>query len=464
MSRFLSGRWRWGAALTILFAVSVWSYFQADSARGRADPRRARQKGLPIPVRTALVTDSQVDVVIGATAITNPSQTGSVMIPTNRDLSTTGGVADLIVKTVHAHEGDKVKAGQVLFELDAEVFRQIVQQREKDLDAARLDLERAVRRSALNPKEREQALVSAEANSRFRNEDLDTRKKEFEAYERLIRVKAVKEFEVFEAKSKLTQARFELIDSNRRLLLAQNTAAVGPLLDQLDLTRSTSNYESAIIALELAKRNVANCQIKSTLDGYLDRLELVPGQVVSVTTPITQVFKIDPIHLRVDFPQERIDEVAVGQEAEVVLDSFPKETFKGKVIRIAAQANAQLRVLPVVIEVPNPDHRIKAGVSGFVRVRTTRKATIAPALAVIQRDHKALAFAVKDGRAHLREVRTGPLLRTGVVEVRDGLSPGDEVVVFHNFYRHADNLADTDGYLQDNDRVDTDWRKWARRD
>ncbi len=464
MRRWFSGRWPWACGLLIVLAGAVWAYRQADHARALTDPQRARKEGRPIPVRTAQVTEGQFEQVIGATAVTNASQTLSVLLTSNRDLSTTGPVADLVIKAVHVHEGDRVKPGQVMFELEDDVFQRIVRQREEDLAAAQLDKERAERLVKLNATEREQVLTSAEAFGQFRSEDLETRRKEYEAYERLVRTKAAKDFDVFESRSRYAQARFELTDSARRSLLARNALAVGPTLDQLDLARTTSTYEAAVIALDLARRNLAHCQVRSTLDGFVDRVELVPGQVVTSSTPLTQVFRTDPIHVRVDFPQERIDEVAVGQEAEVVLDSFLKETFKGKVIRIAAQANAQLRVLPVVVEVPNPDHRIKAGINGFVRVRATRKATAAPALAVIQRNSKAVAFCVRDGRAHLREVRPGHLLQTGLVEIREGLEPGDEVVIFHNFYRHADKLADTGGYLQDNDPVDTDWRKWTGRE
>ena len=49
-------------------------------------------------------------------------------------------------------------------------------------------------------------------------------------------------------------------------------------------------------------------------------------------------------------------------------------------------------------------------------------------------------------------------------EVQSGLAPGDEVVIFHNFYRHTQALARRDCYLEDNDLVDVNWRKWARRE
>ena len=48
----------------------------------------------------------------------------------------------------------------------------------------------------------------------------------------------------------------------------------------------------------------------------------------------------------------------------------------------------------------------------------------------------------------------GPPIEAGMVEVRGGLEPGDEVVVFHsNFYRHGGVLTTQDAFLQDNDLV-----------
>ena len=71
-----------------------------------------------------------------------------------------------------------------------------------------------------------------------------------------------------------------------------------------------------------------------------------------------------------------------------------------------------------------------------------------------------------DGFTGLAEYRNGGLLLdTGVLEVQGGVAPGEEVVIYHsNFYTNADKLTRNHGYLQDNDPVDVDWRRWTRRD
>jgi hypothetical protein len=97
-------------------------------------------------------------------------------------------------------------------------------------------------------------------------------------------------------------------------------------------------------------------------------------------------------------------------------------------------------------------------------MRVTSKVTTVPATALFEHGNKAMVFRIEDGRARAREVHTGPLVETGLRRVIDGLTMGDEVVIFHRFYRHAGSLTAHNSYLQDNDLVDADWKRWTRRE
>ncbi|MBY0525818.1 MAG: efflux RND transporter periplasmic adaptor subunit [Gemmataceae bacterium] len=403
--------------------------------------------------------------MIGATGVTIASRTAPIRIGASRGLNVSAPESDIVIKAVRAYDGEWVRRGQVLFELEDDVFRQIMLQRQAALATARAELERVRQANRLNERARELTLTQAEAGIRFRQEDLNTRKSELDVLEKLNRNKAAQDFEYFEARSKLSQARYEFSTAELNLQLAKNQVGLGLLMDHRDLAKATNDFEVARIDHEVARHDVDRCQIKSPIDGFITKVDAVPGVVASVSNPLTTVLDFDPIHVRMDFPQERIDEVAIGQRAEVVLDSFPKETFSGKVIRLLPQVKPDVRVMPVIVELKNPNYRIKPGISGFVRLRVNRTARTVPSLAVIERGGKAIAFKIEDGRARLRELTTGPLVESGLVEVRAGLDPGDEVVVFHsNFYRHGGALVSQNAYLQDNDPVDVDWRKWTRRE
>lgn len=464
--QLLWGKAGLGLLLVVLIGGASLAVFRkADHAKDMVDPIRARNQGRPIPVRTALVAESEVEQVIGATAVTIPSATAVVRIGASRGLNASNPDSDIVLKSVRVHDGERVRAGQVLFELEDTVFQEVVQQKEAALATARAELERIKQSVELNEAVRTLTLASAEAGIKFRNEDLQTRKMEYETLERLNRSKSATNFEYFESRSKYSQARFDLATAELNLQLARNQIQLGQLQDRSNLAKATNDFEVARIDVAVAKHDVDRCRIKSPIDGFLGKVDVVPGTVVAVSQPLAQVFHLDPIFVRMDFPQERLDEVALNQTAEIVLDSYPKETFTGKVIRILPEVKPDLRVMPVIMEVSNPGNRIKPGISGFVRLRITRVTRTVPALAVIERGGKAVAFRIEDGRARLREVRTGPLIESGVMEVRDGLGPGDEVVVFHsNFYRHGGALVSKNGYLLDNDAVDVEWRRWTRRE
>jgi multidrug efflux pump subunit AcrA (membrane-fusion protein) len=458
-------RWLLAAAVGLTIGGVLAIFLKANRAKDLVDPIRARQQGRPIPVRTAQVVEGDVEQVIGATGVTMPSLLASVRIGPSRGLNASAPESDIILRQVLVQDGQHVNAGQVLFQLEDDMFQQVQRQREAAVARARAELERAQDAVVLNEKTRSVAVTSAENGLHYRTEDLHTRRSEFETLEKLHRVKAVSDFVYFEGRSAYSKARFELSVAERNLELARNQRRIGELMDRRDFAKATNDLEMARIDLSMARHDVERCRICSPIGGFVGKVDVVAGTVVSVAQPLTQVLQLDPILVRMDFPQERLDDVAIGQQADIVLDSFSKESFTGKVIRILPQVKPDLRVMAVIIELTNSGERIKPGISGFVRLRVSRRARTVPALAVVERGGKAIAFRIEDGRARMREVTTGPLLETGIVEVRSGLEPGDEVVVFHsNFYRHGGSLVSRSGYLLDNDLVDVDWRKWARRE
>lgn len=458
-------RWLGGGAAALAVGVVAAFFLRANHAKDLADPDRARRQGRPIPVRTALVERKEIEQVIGGTAITTASETALLRMTPSRGRNVTAPLSELAVKAVHAREGDAVTRGQLLFELEDEFYKAVVKQKEAALAAAQARLERVAREVESNQQVRRLDVESAKAGLEFRVEDLGIREREYGALKSL--GKAATEFEVYDALSKYAQARYLRAEAERTLQRARNAVQVGELRDREDQARAQEEVETTRFELDVARRESERGRLCSPINGILDfagKPELVAGQAVEMNVVLAQVLRLDPIHVRVDFPQDRIDEIAVGQKAEVVLDSFPKETFPGRVIRILPRVNPDLRVLPVVVELPNSGNRIKAGVSGFARFRISRSAMTVPAVAVLQHGERAMVFRVEAGRARARELRTGRLLLDGEIEVSEGLAAGEEVVVFHNFYRHAGHLNQRDCYLQDNDLVDTDWRKWARRD
>jgi membrane fusion protein, multidrug efflux system len=415
----MAGRvsWKWLVSVSLL-ALSIsgvgWFYAHAVRSRDLADPARARRDGRPIPVRTSVVTEIAGQQVIGGTSVTVASDTALVQTAPTRSRAQ-DPVTEVLIKSVAVKDGDHVKAGQLLFEIDDAVLRQIVRQREAELTAA----ERVLK---------------------ARTDDLTHHQKLLDMSRQLSGRGLIPQAQLLEAESRSATVRASVDEARSRLNLLRADLAV-------------------------ARRDVERFRITSPIEGFVSGVDVVPGTVITQPTVLARVLKLDPIHVMMDFPQEQLGDISVGQTAVTVLDSFPQESFTGKVAQIMPEVKRDLRVLPVLISMPNPGVRLKAGISGFTRLNAGgRTALGVPATAVIEQGGKAMTFRVENGRARLREVRVGAVLENGWREVHDGLSRGDEVVVFHNFYRNVGKLTLANAYLQDNDLVDADWRKWTRRE
>jgi multidrug efflux pump subunit AcrA (membrane-fusion protein) len=465
MNSLTHKHWLGAAALALAVSLVGWIFLQGRHAMHISDPGEARKHGQPIPVRTALVAEKDVDVVIGATAITIPSESASIRIGPSRNISPNSPASDLVIRALHVHEGTPVNKGQLLLEFEDSVFNEFLKQREAAFATAKAELNMWREQIPLLVKSREQGLTRSDTEVHFRKEDLGNRQLAFDMFSRLFKDKAATTIDYWDAVSKYLQARFDYRTAEVNLQNAKNALAIGELSDQFNLAKATNDYEVARVEAELARHDVERSRVKSPLQGFVGKVDIIPGMVIGVNAQLMQVDKLDPIHVKVDFPQERIDEVSVGQQAEIVLDAFPRETFLGKVIRIYPQVNPQLRVLPVIVELANPSSRIKAGLSGFVRLKSNRKTMVVPTVSVLHQGSKTVVFRVEDGRARLREVQVGPVLEASMQEIRAGLTAGNEVVTYpSDFYGHYGDLTKLQAYLQDNDAVDTAWRKWARRE
>lgn len=220
----------------------------------------------------------------------------------------------------------------------------------------------------------------------------------------------------------------------------------------LEVKNAEVAVRSAELQLGLAKRDLELCKVMSPIDGVVELLEAAPQMRLSGQSELAVIHQLDPIYVQMDYPMERCDSLAEGQTAEIVLDAFPQDKFTGKVVRVSPVVSTKTRVLPVLIEVANPDNRIRAGIAGYARVACAKSSgTAVPTIAVIKNQQKAMVVRVEDNRAKLQEVRTGGVVQAGYVEVLDGLNSGDEIVVYGQ---------DT---VKDNDIVNSNWQEWSGR-
>src|SRR5207245_3888843 len=144
------------------------------------------------------------------------------------------------------------------------------------------------------------------------------------------------------------------------------------LAAQADLDAAKAQYEGAraqvqqaTAALSQALTNLKYTKIVSPIDGVVVDRQYYVGQTVAASFQAPTLFSIaqdlTKMQVQADVDQSDIGRVQVGQLARFTVDAYPDEEFRGRIAQIRLNATVTQNVVsyPVIIEVPNPDEKLR---------------------------------------------------------------------------------------------------------
>ena len=134
--------------------------------------------------------------------------------------------------------------------------------------------------------------------------------------------------------------------------------------------------------------------------------------------------------------------VRIGQTAEVELDAFPGERFKGEVSFIYPSLTAATRTAKVRVELDNPDGKLKANMFAAVQLSAdmAREGVLSvPDSAILDTGKRQTVLIERgEGRYEPREVKLGRRA-DGYVEILEGVAKDEKVVISANFLIDAES-------------------------
>jgi RND family efflux transporter MFP subunit len=210
-------------------------------------------------------------------------------------------------------------------------------------------------------------------------------------------------------------------DTDRLTLQAQQ-AAVGV---------AQSNIAAQQALLKVLGQQRDYLRVVAPFDGVITQRNVDNGSLVQAgSTFMFTLMQSDVIRVQVNVPQDAVFGLAPGVEALVHVPELPDSVFRGKVTRLANALAPGTRTLLTEIDISNPDGVLSPGLYCTVELHIPRKAPalIVPADAVVAGNDGLHVAVVKDGTVHLKAVKVARDFGTSV-EVRDGIEPGDTVVL-----------------------------------
>ncbi|MDD5087288.1 MAG: efflux RND transporter periplasmic adaptor subunit [bacterium] len=212
---------------------------------------------------------------------------------------------------------------------------------------------------------------------------------------------------VSENEAALAKAEATLAQANRDLeritdLFGKSLAAqvdYDNALTAVDVAKAS--VQQARAALERARVNLAYSVITSPIDGVVVSRSVDVGQTVAASLSAPTLFTIAQ-DLRQMQIETNIDEADIGglregMAAEFTVDSYPDERFRGTIrqIRYAATVDQNVVTYPVIIDVDNPDLKLRPGMTANVTIVTASSKNVLRVPATALRFRPASASGAK---------------------------------------------------------------------
>jgi HlyD family secretion protein len=296
-----------------------------------------------------------------------------------------------IIEKLHADQGDRVKKGQLLAELDSVEL----EARKASSVAARARADRDLARAQADLMRAEAGLSLARSNYR-------------------------RDLEVFEP-GYISQAAFDT--TKAALKSAESEAAAGGATVKA-LQAAVSQAESETHATEAL---LGFTRVYAPMDGLITTRKMEAGSTVSPGTGIFQMVDLNQVWAASWIDETRIAGLREGQKAVIRLRSG--RVYRGEVARLNREADTVTRELEVDVRFSQIPEPLVIGEETEVEIDTdSHSALSVPLSAVIERSGAKGVIVVFNGRADFHNVSLG-VHDDRMTAVLDGLRKGDLVIL-----------------------------------
>lgn len=328
------------------------------------------------------------------------------------DEVTVSSQAEGVVRNILADLGDRVRAGQVLVEVDREKLQY-------NLDQQNAALARAVTKYGA-PDAAHRGPIEDTPDVRIAAAELAQARQSAERSRQLFDRRIIPQQSLDDAEATL-QSKQASYDA--ALQGARNLSA---------------DIDAAEAAAKLAARQLRDADIRSPFDGYVQKRMVSIGELVKAEMPVMAVVRVDPLKVVAEIPERMAPWVKVGQAIALRVDAFPDRTFPATVSRISPGVNTQTRSFAFEALAPNGEGLLKPGTFARVHLETalTEQVVTIPYSAMQYRYGVYRVFEVKGDKLAVHELKTGDRVGNRM-EVLDGVKTGDTLAL-----TDVDNLVD----------------------
>jgi HlyD family secretion protein len=322
-----------------------------------------------------------------------------------------------MVKSVFVREGDQVKPGQLLIQLDDTDARAQAAKALAELRGAEADLHDiqtgGTQEEVLTTRS---SLVKAQA-------ERDAAQRNLKAVQALQQNGAASPGEVEEAQNRLKKA-----DADLQLLQSK----LNGRYSTPEITKVQAAATEARAAYAAAQEQLKNSHITAPFAGTVYQLKVRAGSYVNSGDLLLQMAQLDTMQVRAFVDEPDIGKLAKNQKVDITWDAVPGRTWQGTLTRIPSAVTmvGTRSVGEITCEIPNPDHTLLPNINVNVNIVTAQhdNALTVSREAVHDVEGRHVVYQIEDGKIKARDVQTGTTSLTRV-EILSGIPEGAQIAV-----------------------------------
>ena len=298
------------------------------------------------------------------------------------------------IRKLYADQGDVVKAGTLLVEMDSDDIVQQLKVAEAELTVAQAALQRI-----------DAEIRSARANLEYANT-------------------------MFQRSEKLLSSNAEsrsTYDKNR-----QNKLVAKAELEQAEKRRIEAEATLAKHQAQIAyyKTKLSETRLTAPFDALIVRRNREQGAIVNPGVSIMDIVDTSAIWASVWVDETQIALLQTGLAVDVVFRAFPNQRFTGKICRLWRETDRETREYKVDIALDKlpPNWTLGQRLEVYIKVSKPENCVNIPANLVSWKNNQPFVLAVVDGKITERPVKLG-IRSQNKVEIISGLQAGDKIVM-----------------------------------
>ncbi|MBT6143242.1 efflux RND transporter periplasmic adaptor subunit [bacterium] len=237
----------------------------------------------------------------------------------------------------------------------------------------------------------------------------------------------------------LNNANSTLTEAESNLNLSKSSASVKSIEvqkakvaeAQASLAGQMASVRSAYARVAEIKALIDKKVIKAPYNGLVTNIDIDLGEIAYANTTVAKIIAGDFYEIQADIPETDIAQIKTGNKAELTLDAYPEDILEAEVSSIneAAETVDGVPVYRIKLRFLEKYKIVKSGMTANldILVDASDQVISVPIRAV---DDGKIKILLSNGIVELRPVETGLKSSDGLIEILNGVRPGEQVVIY----------------------------------